>query len=180
MALSAPRSIFGIHSVSPYSRTDGTFYGELRVLENSSIGLTSELISLQGGSNKFDWSTEVGSFTSEMSLSFSEYPDFVFELFAGNAPTANAAESNGSVTTLTDKLGTVVNATTGIASIGILSGSEADLKFGKYVVKVISGTTVDVFFSSDLDIGRGTDGTMQNDLLKVTASALTIPNTAGS
>lgn len=180
MALSAPRSIFGIHSVSPYRRTDGTFYGELRVLENSSIGLSSELISLQGGSNKFDWSTEVGAMTAEMTLNFSEYPDFVFELFAGNAPTANAAEALGSATTLTDKLGTVVDATTGIASIGILTSSESDLKFGKYVVKVISGTTVDIYFSSDADIGRGANGEYQTDDLEITASALTVPGTGGT
>ena len=174
MALSAPRSIFGIHSFSPYNRTNGEFYGEIRVLENSSISLTGELISLQGGSNKFDWSTEVGTITAEMNLAFSEYPDFVFELFAGNAPTANAAEASGNATTLTDKNGTVVDATTGIASVGVKSGSESDLKFGKYVVKVVSTTTVDVYFSSDLDIGRGTDGEMQNDLLKITSSPLTV------
>jgi len=174
MALSDPRSIFGIHSVSPYSRTDGLFYGELRVLENSSLSLTSEVIELQGGSNKFSWSSEIGQMTAEMSLSFSEYPDFVFTLFAGNAPTANSAEASGSVTTLTDKLGTVVNASTGIASVGIKSGSESDLKFGKYVVKAVSTTTVDVYFSSDADIGRGTDGAFQNDALKITSAALTI------
>lgn len=180
MPLSAPRSIFGIHSVSPYRRNDGTFYGELRVLENSSIGLTSELISLQGGSNKFDWSTEVGAMTAEMTLSFSEYPDFVFELFGGNVPTSNAAEALGSVTTLTDKLGTVVDATTGIASVDIIASSEADLKFGKYVVKVISSTTVDVYYSSDADIGRGANGEYQTDDLKITVSALTVPGTGGT
>lgn len=180
MGLSAPRSIFGICSVSPYNRTDNLFYGELRVLENSSIALSAELISLQGGSNKFDWSVEVGQMTAEMNLSFSEYPNFVFELFAGNAPTANAAEALGSVTTLTDKLGTVVDAATGIASIDIVASSEADLKFGKYVIKVVSETTVDVYFSSDVDINRGANGEMQNDSLKITASALIVPSTGGT
>lgn len=179
MGLSQPRSIFGIHSVSPYSRVDGSFYGELRVLENSSMGVTGELISLQGGSNKFDWATEVGSMTAEMSLSFSEYPNFVFELFAGNAPTQNSAEALGSVTSITNKQGTAVEATTGIASIGIKTSSEADLKFGKYLVIVASSTTVDVYFSSDLDIGRGTNGEYQTDSLKITATALTVAGTGG-
>lgn len=175
MSLSEPRSIFNVHSISPYSRTDGLFYGTLRVLENSSVNVSAETIALQGGTNKFDWQVEVGAMTAELSLSFSEYPNFVFELFAGNAPTSNSAEASGSVTTLTDKLGTVVNATTGIASIGIKSGSESSLKFGKYVIKTVSETTVDVYFSSDLDIGRGVNGEMQTDLLKITASALTVP-----
>lgn len=181
MSLSNPRSIFGIHSFSPYNRSTGLFYGELRVLENSSIGLTSELISLQGGSNKFDWSTEVGQMTAEMSLSFSEYPDFVFELFGGNAPTANAAEASGNVTALANKNGTsAVNATTGMASIAAKSGSEADLKFGKFVIKVVTTTTIDVYYSSDADIGRGTNGEYQNDALKITASPLTVPGTGGT
>lgn len=178
--LSNPRSIYGVCSVSPYKRTDGLFYGELRVLESSTITTSSELISLQGGCNKFDWQVEVGSMTAEMALAFSEYPNFVFELFAGNAPTSNSAEASGSVTTLTDKLGTVVDATTGIAYIGIKSASESDLKFGKYVIKTVSETSVDVYFSSDLDIGRGNNGEFQNDMLKITENALTVPGTGGT
>lgn len=180
MSLSEPRSIYGVHSVSPYKRTDGLFYGTLRVLENSTVSVTAEMISLQGGSNKFDWATEVGSMTSEMNLSFSEYPNFVFELFAGNAPTANAAEASGDVSILTNKSGTLVEATTGVASIAALSGSESDLKFGKYVLKAAGVDTVDVYFSSTADIGRGTDGEMQNDALKVTATPLTVPDTGGT
>ena len=167
MSLSAPRSFFGLHSVSPYSRVDGSFFGELRVLENSSLAVTGELISLQGGSNKFDWHNSVGSMTAEMSLSFSEYPNFVFELFAGNAPTANAAEASGSITALTDKLGTVVNATTGIASVGIKSGSESDLKFGKYLIIITGAAAGDVYFSE-----------YQNDNLKVTTAPLTFTSSA--
>lgn len=178
MSLSAPRSIFGIHSVSPYSRTDGSFYGELRVLENSSLAVTGELIALQGGSNKFDWANEVGSMTAEMSLSFSEYPNFVFELFAGNAPTANAAEASGSITALTDKLGAVVDATTGLASVGIKTGSESSLKFGKYVIIITGAAAGDVYFSSDLDIGRGVNGEYQNDNLKITSAPLTFTSSA--
>lgn len=180
MALSDPRSIYGVCTVSPYSRTTGEFFGELRVLETSSISMAAELISLQGGSNPFDWNVQVGQITSEMALAFSEYPDFVFELFAGNAPTANSAEALGSATTLTNKLGTLVEATTGAASIDIVSSEEDDLKFGKYVIKVLSTTTVDVFFSSDLDIGRGVNGEMQNDLLKITATPLTVAGTGAT
>lgn len=177
MSLSAPRSIFGIHSFSPYRRSNGLFYGEIRVLENSSIGLTGETISLQGGSNKFDWSSEVGSLTAEMSLSFSEYPDFVFELFAGNAPTTSAAEASGSVTAITNKNGTGMVASTGIASVGVKAGSESDVKFGKFVVKQASATTVDIYFSSDADIGRGTNGEYTSDALLVVAG-LTITQSA--
>lgn len=173
MALSTPRQFYSIHSVSPYNFQNGNFYGSLRVLQNSSIGLTAETIKNTGGSSKFPWGVEVGDMTSEMSLSYSEFPDFVFELFGGNAPTANSAEENGSVTDLTNKSGSLVDAT-GLASVGIKSGSESDLKFGKYIVKAVDATTVDVYLSSDADIGRGTNGEYQNDSLKITESPLTI------
>lgn len=157
------------------------FYGTLKVLDSSNVGLSAETIGLKGGSSKFDWHVEVGDMTAEMALAFSEYPDFVFELFAGNAPTSNSAEASGSVSTLTNKKGTSAQkADVGIASIAAKSGSETDLKFGKYVVKVVSATTVDVYYSSDADIGRGTNGTYQNDGLKITATALTIPDTGAT
>lgn len=175
MSLSAPRVIFGVHSVTPYKRADGLPYGILKVLGGSSLSLAGELIGLNGGSSKYEWAVEDGRITAEMSLKVKEYPDFLFELFLGKAPTANSAEASGNASTLTNKKGSsVMVGTTGIASVGVKSGSEADLKFGKYVVKAVSSTTVDVYFSSDADINRGTDGEYQNDALKITASALTI------
>ena len=168
MSLTAPRAIYGIHSVSPYSVTDGTFYGILKVLENSNVSLSAESVGLRGGSNRFEWAAEIGDLTAEAALSFSEYPDFVFTLFAGNTPTTNAAEASGNCSALTNKSGTsIMSATTGIATVTVTTA--ADLKFGKYVVKYASATTVDVYFSSDADIGRGTNGDYTTDGLKVVA-----------
>jgi hypothetical protein len=168
MALSAPRSLFGIHSVSPYSRTDGTFYGELRVLENSSLSLAGETIDLLGGSNKFPWEAADGAITAEMSLAFSEYPDFVFELFLGNAPTTNSAETGGSVSGFGNVKGTTMkDAANGIDVVELTSGDTADLKFGKYIIKATAAQVFDLFLSSDIDIGRGTDGSYLSDDLKI-------------
>jgi hypothetical protein len=179
MALSNPRSIFGIASVAPYNINSKEFYGMLRVLENSSLAVTGEQIALQGGSNRFDWSSETGAITAEMSLNFSEYPNFVFELFAGNAPTLNAAEASGSVTTPVAGTGSLINASTGVASVTIESGEEDELKFGHYVIKAASATTVDVYFSSQVDIGRGTNGEFLNDAMKV-VSTLTVTDSGGT
>ena len=179
MALSAPSSIFGIHSVTPYNVDTGEFYGELRVLESSSLTLQGELIDLLGGSNKYPWESQDGSITAEMSLSFSEYPDFVYELFLGKAPTALSSEANGNVTTLTNKSGTLVQASTGIASVSLKTGEQADLKFGRYVVKATSATEVSVFFSSDFDIARGTDEDFIGDDLEV-ETGITIPSTSAT
>jgi hypothetical protein len=176
MALTAPRTIFGIHEFAPYSRTTGLPYGVVRVLENSSIGLSGELIELQGGSLPYSWDVANGNINVEISIALKEYPNFLFELFLGKAPTDTSTSSTGTVmTALTNKQGTsVVSATTGVASVGAKSGAEASMKFGKYVVKAVSATTVDVYALSSVDFARGTDKEFENDALKITASALTI------
>lgn len=179
MSLSSPRVLFGVHAVSAYSRTDGSFYGTLRVLGGSSLNMQGQLIELYGGSQKYNWAVEEGRIQATLSLKTREYPDFVFELFGGIAPTANAAQTSGDVSTLTNKFGTsVMSATTGIATATALSGSEANLKFGKVVVKAVSATTVDVFFSSDIDFARGTDGSYTTDLLKIAAAQTITASTA--
>ena len=181
MALSNPRSIFGVHSVTPYNVSTGEFYGTMKVLQSSSLSLSGELINLNGGSSKYPWAVEDGLITSELSLSFSQYDDFLFELMLGKAPTSNAAEATGSVTALTNKNGTsVVEATTGIASVGVTSGDSADLKFTKYVVKVTNAASdeVTVYAASDVDFQRGTDGSYTSDLLDIGTAI--IPGTGGT
>jgi hypothetical protein len=168
MALSAPRTFFGIHSFSPYQRATGEFYGELKVLESSSLSLSGETIDLVGGSSKYPWESADGAISAELSLSFSEYPDFVFTLFLGNAPTTNAAETAGSVSSISNVKGTsVVNASNGIDAIEITSGDDADVKFGKYIIVATAAQTFDLYTGSDVDIGRGTDGTYINDSLLI-------------
>jgi len=176
MSLTQPRSTFGVHSVTPYSRTTAEPYGIFKVLGGSSISLETELIDLFGGSNRYAWASEVGTTTAKMSLKFKELPNFAFTLFLGKAPTDNAAETGGAVSiAFANKYGTSAkHATTGIATALVKSGQTATLKFQKYVVKVISATTVDVFAYTDLDFARGTDSEYQTDLLKITSSALTI------
>ena len=179
MALSQPRAIFGVHSVSPYNRTTGAFYGILKVLGGSSLSLSGELIELRGGSAKYNWAVEDGKIDAELSLKVREYPNFVFELFLGTAPTTNAAEASGNLSTPANKQGTsIISATTGITTT-LTATTPADFKFGKYVIKYASATTVNVYFSSDADLARGTNGTYQADDLKITATALTI-TTAGT
>lgn len=179
--LTNPRSIFGVHSVAPYDRMTGKFKGILKVLGGSSLAISGETVDLYGGSFKYPWAVEDSTITAELSMRFSQYEDFLFELFLGRAPTANVAQSSGDVSTIANVNGTsVVSATTGIASVAALSGSESNLKFGKYVVVAVSANTIDVYSSSDVDFTRGSDGEFANDLLKVNASPLTIPDTSGT
>lgn len=180
MSLSTPRQIFGVHSFTPYSRTTGEPYGYARVLKDSSLSLSGEQIENTGGSNKFPWGIEDGKITSELSIKMSEYPNFVFELFLGKAVTAASAETSGNVSTLTNKYGTsTVNATTGIASVAVIpTTGAANLKFGKYLVKVASATTVNIYLLSDVDVVRGTDVEYVDDTLKIISAAQTITSGA--
>lgn len=179
--LSQPRQLFGVHSFTPYSRTDGTFYGILKCLESSAVNLSGSQIELHAGSLKYSWASETGQITGEMSLKFSEYPDFLFTILLGKAPTQTTSETAGNISTLTNVYGTsVMNATTGIASVLVIpSTGAANLKFGKYIVKAITATTVKVYASSDIDFARGTAETFDGDDLNLTdsSSALAIATT---
>lgn len=175
MSLSNPRLIFGVYSVSPYNRTTGEPYGIAKVIGEASMALSGELVKLMGGASKYPWAIEDGAINSEVSMKLKEYPDFLFQLFLGKAPTTAGADSSGACSTLTNKKGSsVMHASTGIATATVKAAAKADLKFTKYVVKATDATHVDVYAMTDIDFKRGTDKSFETDLLKITASPLTI------
>lgn len=181
MALSNPVSVFGVHSLAFFDRTTEEYKGILRVLGSSSLNIGSENILLNGGSNPYPWAVESGLNTAELSITAREYPSFLYELLLGKAASTVSAEATGNVSTIANASGTsVVDATTGIASVAATGSDEADLKFGKYVVVAASATTIDVYVSTNIDFARGTDANYQDDLLKVNSSALTVPGTGGT
>lgn len=175
MALSSRKAVYGIHSVTAYNPDTLTPYGTGKVVGSFSLNLSSELTELHGGSYPFPWKIENGVISTEGSVMLREIPDWLYETFLGNAASTNAAEASGAVGSLTNAYGTsLLDAATGVASVGLKSGSSADLKAGMYQAIVVSATTVDVYAMTDVDFARGTDLTFQDDALKITASALTI------
>lgn len=172
MPLPEPRAVFGVHSMTPYNRMTGEFKGILKVLASSTVSLSGELIKLNGGSNKYPWAVEEGLITAEMSLKVREYPDFLYELFLGKTPTTNLAGSAGTKGFANVNGVSVLDAVTGIATLSVLTA--ANVKFGKYLVKVVSPTTVDVFISTDADFARGASLSYEDGLLKITSAPLTI------
>lgn len=174
MTESNVNTIFGIHTLTAYNITTREILGRARVAGSAEIKLEGELIPLNGGSSKAPWKVERGLISYETTITLKEYPSFLFQTLLGKAITENAAETSGNCSTLIDTYGTSVVGSTGIATATVKSGSEADLKFSKYLVKAVSSTTVDVFAYSDVDFSNGTDLTYQNDLCKITASPLTI------
>jgi len=171
MALSNAKTIFSVCSVAPYDRSTGEFHGILRVLGSSSLSLSTELVKLNGGCNAFPWSVASGLTTGELSLTFREYPDFVYQVFLGAPAVTNAAEAGGSASSPENKSGALLEATTGIADISVEAGAEADLKTTKYIVKAVGADTVDVFAAHSADF--------LSDDLKI-ASAILVPDAGGT
>lgn len=171
--LSQPKTIFGIHQLTAYNICNGEPYGTAKVLGSAEIASSGELVPLNGGSSKYPWQVERGLITNEVTLTLREYPNFLYELLLGKAPTVTGAETGGSVSSLVNVEGSSVSdATTGIASLAI--SSAVDVKYSEYVVVAVSATEVDVYAYTDVDFAQGAAGEYQNDALKITATPLTI------
>jgi len=173
---------YGIHSICPFRISDGLPYGILKVLGGGTMTLSSEFEELFGGSNKFAWAVESKTISSEWSATVKSMPDFMFELFLGASVEKTAASETGSINTPTNvKNESVIDATTGIATVTIKAGSEEDLKDGVYIIKAVSATTVNVYGLTDLEfkkLGATNEAAFQSEDLELLASAITI--TSGS
>lgn len=181
MGLSNDRIIYGIHSLCPYSRTDYTPYGILKVLGGGSLSLSSEFEDLFGGSNKFAWASEPKTISSEFTATVKSMPDFLFELYLGATVATTAASATGTVGAIANKKGTsVVDATTGIASVAATGSDEGDLKSGIYVVIATSASDVNLYCLTDIDFASGTDVEYQDDDLTLLATDITIPDSGAT
>jgi hypothetical protein len=182
MALQDPRIIYGIHSISPYQRTSKMPYGILKVIGSASLALSADLEQLYAGSNKYAWAAESKTVSTELTAKVKAYPGFLFQLFLGATVTDASADTAGTVSALTNQLGTSVQkAAGGIASISVKVAQKANLKFGKYVLKALTATTVGVYLMSDIDITRGaTPGVYVDDTLQLTLATVTIATGVGT
>ena len=172
------RTIFGVDSVTPYDIKTGKPFSDkpFKVLGSFALNISQEAIPLNGGSSFDAQDIELGVRTIESSMIIREFPSALVEIALGKKPTENAAEPGGSVTPLKNVKGvSVLDATTGIVSVGVESGSEIDVPFAGYVVVAVSPTTVDVFAYSDIDFAQGIDKSFEDgSLQKITATPLTI------
>ncbi len=169
MAQSSARHIFGIHSAVFYNPITLQPYGMVKVLGNGTFEMKGEQIDLRGGSAKFPFSTQQGNIDANINLTLKEYPDFIMQLFLGKAPTAASADATGTVLDIVNWYGTSIkSASAGIAAVIATSGDEADLKFGKYMVKATDTTKVKIYgLSGDVDFSRGTDVSFEDDALLI-------------
>lgn len=185
MSLSSPRTNYGLHIMTAVNRTTGEPYGAIKVLASANAALNRDAVQLYGGSNPSPWDSSEGNIDASLSITVKEFHKMLYQL-AGYTKTEVAAESAGAVgyfntttkavvwsestSVLQNKTGTTVyNATTGIATVGLKSGSSADLKDGVYLIKAASATTVDVYAFIDNEFTEGTDVDYTTDLLKIVA-----------
>lgn len=178
MAFGYNRINYGIHSICPFKISDGLPYGILKVLGGGTLTMTSEFEELFGGSNKNAWAVESKTISSEWTATVKTMPDFMFELFLGATVATTAASATGTVGALTNVLNaSVLDASTGIASVALKTSSEADLKDGVYVVEAASATTVNVYALTDIEfkkLGAANDLSYLDESLLVTGSPFTI------
>lgn len=180
MALSDPISQFGIHSITFSSRSTGEPFGMFRVLGDAALNLTTSSVKLNGGSSPYAFDSQQTASEGTLTASIKEFPDFLFEKVLGSTVETTASSSTGTVGTITNKLGTSIVASTGLALASFKTGEEANLKSGRYVVKYVTATTVDVFIDTNIDSTRGSDLILISDLLKITATPLTISTSSAT
>ncbi len=182
MALPTRKTIYGVHSVAPYNPNTGMPLGDIaKVVGSLSVSLSGELVQLNGGSLPYPWQIENGLISTETSLLLREYPDFVYEAFLGGNVANSAAETGGGVTVNGNRFGSsVIDATTGIASVSVESGEEANVKTLNLTIIAVSATTVNVHALSDVDFNNGDDLLFVDESLKINESPITVPSSGAT
>ena len=184
--LENPRTLFGVHSVCFYDRSNRLPIAFLRVLGNCNINLTPEFTDLAGGSQMMPWDSEPSAIDSEASLTAREYPIEAMELLLAGEKTEYTENADGRIDVVENVKGeSIIKADTGIATITVTDpdgsdedGGEVDLKEGEYVIKAVSATTVDLYALTDANFNRGESKAFLDNTLKITESPISI-TTAG-
>lgn len=180
MVLNLPRTQAGLHSATFINKTSGIPYGILKVLASYTPALTRESSDLFGGSNPNAIDSIDGNIDNSLTIVVKEFKNFLYELAGYTVEKDVTGETNGATANFTDSIGTsIVDATTGIASVAIDTANEASVKDGRYYVIAVSATTVDIYLTTDIQADRGTDISFLTDDLKIKA-AQTIPGTSGT
>lgn len=178
MTLSNPITMFGIHQATIEDRTSKD-RSTLKVIGGGELNTTQDPIVNNGGSQAYPWGSENGFVGSpQIDLTVKQYDINTFKYFAPSLAASITedvdGDTAGAIAGFANLTGSsVFEATTGIASIAITSG--ATPKFGSYIIKAASATTVDLYIDNDLD-----GATMVNDSLKITSTPITVPGSSAT
>ena len=166
---------FGIHQISMHDIADPTYMGIGEILASVEIDIKPEAVKLEGGSSLVPFDVATGRASGEITATVKDFKKqlsrFLYP-YSSDSETENASGNpTGAITTLTNIIGTSAqSATTGIASVGIVSGLESSLPVGKYRAVVTAAATIDLYSDTDLS-GKFT---FQNADGKVNSASITI------
>ena len=167
MGLSARQGQFGVHSVTFYNRTTKVPIAIAKVIGECTLPLEAELIDLMGGSNNYVWDTEVGTISSDLSMTLREYEGSIMEVLLGGSLTTNAAEATGAIDSQENQVGTSILSDTNGLTVSVTVGDSADLKEGMYVIKATAAAAANLYCMSDVDFQNGTDIEYTDDTLLI-------------
>ena len=144
---------FGIHNATFKDILDPEFWGLAKILGSAEADLKQELVPLEGGSSIVPWGAAPGRASGEISLPIRQYDKqllrFLKPWVTGSEVENSSGESGGSVTTIVNGKGSsMVEATTGIASIAV--GTASNLKPGNYKVVATGTATFDIYVDTDI------------------------------
>lgn len=174
--VSNPITSFGVYQATIKDLVTHDMF-QILILGSVEPDLTQDLVELRGGGAAFPWAAAPGEAKGEIKMTIKQYDAGVLKYFSpwetGSISESSSGEVAGNITTPVNAIGTsVYKATTGIASITVDPASR--LKFGDYIVKAASATTVDIYVNTDID-----DLSYVDDNLKITSAPISI-TTAGN
>ena len=171
----------GIHQITMQDLVDPSIVGVAKVLGDVMPDLIQELIESRGGSAKLPFSVAPGEASGEISVLLKQYDKsllrFINPWISGSQVESSSGSATGSTTAIENQTGTsVVDASTGIASIAVDSATKTSLAYGDYVLKAVGVATFNLYLNTDIS---GTE-TYEDDTYKINESVITNPGTGGT
>jgi len=165
------RTSFGVASMVAINKTTGVPYGIIKIIQNAEATMDRESVDLFGGANPNPWEVEYGNVSSEISVTLAEFRPFLYRLAGYDITSTVGTPSNGSVSSVTNLVGTTASGIT-VA----LSTSLTDLKRGRYIIKATTGVanTVNVYATTDNDFRNGTALSFVDENLKISTAAIAL------
>jgi hypothetical protein len=172
--------LFGAKALIVYDRCSFAPLGIFRAISTMEFTREVEGVLLSAGHYNGPFAVESGEPANAFSGTVMEFPNFAYTALDNATQVDTLGEdSTGFVGAIANKNGTsIANATTGIASVSIISGSESIVPFSKAIV--VKGTAVpnevDVYLVGDTATGQ----IPVSNELTLLAEGVVIPDAAGT
>lgn len=177
-----PLTNFGVHQVTFTDIDDPSIMGTGKIIDNVTPDNNQEMIDLNGGSSAYAWASAPGLATGEITLVLKQYDKNILKFLNSNLSDESnivenaSGEAAGFTSAIVNAKGvSIVNITTGIASIAVDSSTVANLAFGDYAARATATANIDLFLNTDVS-GKAP---YIDENLKITATEITIPGTDG-